>query len=131
MKKNGILNKELCNLIGSLGHLDTIIISDAGLPIPKDVQRIDLALIPNLPTLVEVLEAILKELIVEKVIMAEESLKVSPKINKDVSRLVGNIPFEMIPHKELLIKSEKCKAIVRTGEFTPYANTLLICGCAY
>ena len=131
MKKKGILNSELCNLIGSLGHQDTIIISDAGLPIPKGVQRIDLALKPNSLPLLEVLEAVLDELIVEKAVMAEESIKVSPKINKEIKKLLNTIPLETIPHKELLAKTEKCKAIIRTGEFTPYANLVLICGCAY
>ena len=43
MKKNGILNPQLNRVISEMGHRDMLIIADAGLPIPKEVERIDLA----------------------------------------------------------------------------------------
>ncbi|NLZ54216.1 MAG: D-ribose pyranase, partial [Thermoanaerobacteraceae bacterium] len=57
MKKRELLNSEISYLISKLGHTDTIVISDAGLPVPKGVQRIDLALIPGKPSFLDVLDA--------------------------------------------------------------------------
>jgi D-ribose pyranase len=131
MKKRGILHKQLNEAIASLGHMDTIIICDAGLPIPDEKQRIELAFKEGIPGQLEVLEEVLKEIVVEKAFMAEESKKVSPEMHSDIIRLLGNIDVEYVPHTEFKKKSETCKAIIRTGEFTPYSNVLLVCGCAY
>ncbi|MHB1407824.1 MAG: RbsD/FucU domain-containing protein, partial [Desulfitobacteriaceae bacterium] len=40
MKKIGILNSEISRVISELGHMDKIVIADAGLPIPAHVKRI-------------------------------------------------------------------------------------------
>ncbi|WP_422447628.1 D-ribose pyranase [Thermoanaerobacterium sp. DL9XJH110] len=131
MKKGGILNKRLCEVIASLGHMDTIVICDAGLPIPDENQRVDLAFEPGTPGQIQVLRAILKEIVVEKVIMAEESKKVSPKMHEEILKLLGDVEIEYVPHTEFKERSRKSKAIIRTGEFTPYSNVMLVCGCAY
>lgn len=134
MKKSGILNKQLNELIGSLGHMDTIIACDAGLPIPREDQRIDLALVPGTPGLVQVLRALLEELVVEKAVIASETREVSPQLFEDIIQLLeesGIQDIEYIPHIEFKERSVGCKAIVRTGEFIPYANVLLVCGCVF
>ena len=43
MKKSGIINQPLATAIAGLGHLDMVVIADAGLPIPDGPRRIDLA----------------------------------------------------------------------------------------
>jgi len=43
MKNGGMLNKRLCEVIANLGHMDTIVICDAGLPISDENQRVDLS----------------------------------------------------------------------------------------
>ncbi|HHW03305.1 MAG TPA: D-ribose pyranase [Thermoanaerobacterales bacterium] len=131
MKKGGILNKRLNEVIASLGHMDTIVICDAGLPIPDENQRVDLAFEPGTPGQIQVLKAVLKEIVVEKVIMAEESKKVSPAMHEQILKLLGDKEIEYVPHIEFKEKSKKSKAIIRTGEFTPYSNVMLVCGCAY
>lgn len=45
MKKTGILNARLMGLITALGHKDTFMIADAGMPIPKGVEIVDLVLV--------------------------------------------------------------------------------------
>ena len=131
MKKNGILHKQLNAVIASLGHMDTIIICDAGLPIPDECQRVELAFVEGIPGQLQVLESLLKEIIVEKAILANESKTVSPQMHADVVRLLGTIPMEFVDHEQFKQRSKQCKAIIRTGEFTPYVSVLLVCGCAY
>ena len=49
MKKGVCLNSEISYTISRMGHFDTIAIGDAGLPIPSEVKRIDLAVSPGIP----------------------------------------------------------------------------------
>ncbi len=68
MKKNGILNKDICGLIGSMGHTDLLVISDSGLPIADDRLRIDVSIVGGKPGVFDVLEPVLEERGVEKVV---------------------------------------------------------------
>jgi D-ribose pyranase len=53
MKKIGTLNQPLSTVIAGLGHMDILVIADAGLPIPSDTQRIDLALKRGIPGFID------------------------------------------------------------------------------
>jgi D-ribose pyranase len=131
MKKIGILNKEISDVIAGLGHTDQIIICDAGFPIPQEVRRIDLALEKGLPSFLDTLRVISKELCVEKIIVEKETKEVSPKRYEEIIELFPNVEVEVIPHVEFKEKSKNVKAIIRTGEFTPYSNLMLISGVIY
>ena len=51
MRKSGLLNPALTSAVARLGHTDTFVIADCGLPIPHDVPVIDLTLTFGIPTL--------------------------------------------------------------------------------
>lgn len=72
MKKCGILNAQLAASIAALGHKDTFLIGDAGMPIPKGVPIVDLALCGGVPSFTQVLDAVLEETVVEHYTLAEE-----------------------------------------------------------
>ncbi|HAZ37126.1 MAG TPA: D-ribose pyranase [Clostridiaceae bacterium] len=132
MLKTGILNPQIANVLASTGHKDMIVVSDAGLPIPKGVERIDLAWKANEPGYIEVLEEILKYIVVEKAILAEELKVVSPKMHEKIlETLPKGIEIEYVPHVELKETTKSARAIIRTGEFTPYPSVILVAGCAY
>lgn len=42
MKKSVLINSEISSIISKMGHTDMLTICDSGLPIPKNVERIDL-----------------------------------------------------------------------------------------
>lgn len=44
MKKRGVINQQLSNALAGLGHGDYFLLCDAGFPIPKEAERVDLAL---------------------------------------------------------------------------------------
>lgn len=132
MLREGILNPDLAKVLAELRHKDTLIIGDAGLPIPKGVQRIDLGWRPGDPKFLDVLEEVLKYLIVEEVIFAEEAKEVSLMHHQKTLELLNeNLPIHYLAHQELKEESKEAKAIILTGEFTPYTNIILVCGCAY
>lgn len=132
MKKIGVLHGELSKVLGEMAHHDTILIGDAGMPVPKGVQLIDLALIKGVPGFVETLKAIMTELHIEQGIIDVEMKEISPEIRKEVDEAVGE-EFELveIPHIELQELSKNCKAVIRTGEFTPYSNIILKSGVLF
>lgn len=131
MKKTPLLNSEISRVISQMGHTDSIAIGDAGLPIPNSVERIDLAVIKNLPTFIDTLKAILTELEIEEVEIAREIKDASPEVYEGVAKEIGNVKITWISHEELKENLKKCKAVVRTGEQTPYANIILKSGVVF
>ncbi len=138
MKKQGLLHPQLSQAVAQLGHGDILVIADAGLPIPESVLRIDLAYIAGEPPFLKVLEAILSEMEVENATLALEMQDITPKPFYDevLKRLEGlpkvaknGVPF--VSHEEFKQTSKTAKVIVRTGEFTPYANVILYSGVVF
>jgi D-ribose pyranose/furanose isomerase RbsD len=80
MKKTLLLNSVLSELIASLGHSDMVVIGDAGLPIPPEPRRIDLALCCGIPPFLETVRVIVSEMQVEKALIATETGQRSPHI---------------------------------------------------
>lgn len=128
MKKGKLINQPLSNLIAGLGHTDEIVIADAGLPIPQETERIDLALTKGIPSFESVLTAILEEMFLEKVIIANEINEYSPQMLVLIKKIVGDVPVEIIPHLHFKERTSRSRAVIRTGEFTPYANVILVSG---
>jgi D-ribose pyranase len=131
MKKTPLLNSALSEVIASLGHGDLLVIADAGLPIPPQTRRIDLALTQNLPSFLDTVRAVLQEMQVEKALLARETAQVSPQVRAQVAELLEGVPFEEISHAELKSLCAQARAVVRTGEFTPYANIILVAGVVF
>lgn len=128
MKKSGIINPALCRAIASLGHTDSIVICDAGLPIPEGVERINLSLVRDVPSFNQVFHAIVEELQVEQAVMAEEAKKENRRAVEVITDALGDDKVEFVPHSKLKELTESAKAVVRTGEFKPYANVILYSG---
>ncbi|MFQ5421231.1 MAG: D-ribose pyranase [Anaerolineae bacterium] len=131
MKKGVLLNQPISNVIAGMGHTDELVIADAGLPIPATTQRIDLALTQNIPPFVDTLRVVLSELQVEKAIVAEEVISVSPHIFSAIKDLLGNAPIETIPHAAFKARTGLATAVIRTGDFSAYANIILIAGVVF
>lgn len=131
MKKDGILHPELSRAIASLGHMDILVIADAGLPIPDGPIRIDLALTESVPGFLETLRAVLGEMQVESAVIAEEMAQHSPTLRQESLKLLEGVPIEEIPHLQFKLRTKSARAVVRTGEFTPYANVILIAGVLF
>lgn len=131
MKKRGVLNKDISEVIASMGHMDLLTICDAGLPIPEKVHRIDLAVRPGLPGFVEVTEAVVDDLQVQEILLAEELRDQNPQLIQLIQKVLKDIPISYIPHELFKEKSGMSRAIIRTGECTPYANIILVSGVIF
>lgn len=133
MKKQGILNADISRVLSYMGHTDCICIGDCGLPIPDETERIDLALTFGVPTFMETLKAVTADMKVEKIVLAEEIKDKNPKILNEIEALFADqaIEVEFVPHITLKRQTYDCKAVIRTGETTPYANVILQSGCIF
>ena len=128
MKKAGILNAQLSKVVAEMGHKDMLTISDVGLPIPDSTKRIDIALTRGIPGFIDTFKAIMGDLVVEKVIMAVEIKELSKEIHQEIIEILGEIPIDYYSHDQFKELTGKTKAVVRTGEITPYANIILVSG---
>ncbi|MHC1724338.1 MAG: D-ribose pyranase [Aminipila sp.] len=135
MKKSMLINSEISYCISKLGHKDCIVIGDAGLPIPDGVKRIDLALSKGIPSFISVLNAVLSEQKIEKIILAEEIKTASPRLHDEILSICteeeSELQIEYIPHEVFKNNTVNCKCAIRTGEFTPFANIILISGVVF
>lgn len=133
MKKGGILNSDISRVLSYMGHTDWICVGDCGLPIPDEVERIDLALEFGVPTFMQTLEVVAKDMKIEKIILAEEIKTQNEKVLSEINDLFKgqDIEVEFVSHVELKAKTKECKAVIRTGETTPYANIILQSGCIF
>jgi D-ribose pyranase len=129
VNRNKLLNAQLAHAIASMGHGDLMIVCDAGFPIPETVWRVDLALIPDVPDLETVLQAIAGDLIAERVAYAAEMAENNPPLLAKVQRIFAASDFTPIPHAQILSEmAAQAKVIVRTGAFDPWGNILLYSG---
>lgn len=135
MKKHGILNSEIAGVLAAMGHTDRICIGDCGLPVPEGVKRIDLAIKPGFPGIEVVLEEVLKDMVAEKVILADEIRTdnglLAERLKCIFAKSETGFKTETVPHEEFKQLTKGCKAIIRTGEITPYANIILQSGCIF
>lgn len=131
MKGVGILNRDLSALVAAMGHYDRLVVSDAGFPVPPGVSCIDLSLRPSTPTVLEVLEIIAVELEVEEFYVASEAANHLPNREKEVIDVFPRATGHAVPHAQFKQLAAHARGLVRTGEFTSFANVILVSGVVY
>lgn len=124
-----------------MGHTDRICIGDCGLPIPDETERIDLAVKFGQPTFMDVLKEVAGDMKIEKIVLAEEIIEKNPTVLEEIKTFFGineiggetgcTPEVEYVSHVELKQLTKECKAVIRTGETTPYANIILQSGCIF
>lgn len=135
MKKSGILNSDISRVLSYMGHTDKLCIGDCGLPIPEEIERIDLTIRLGTPSFMEVLSALAEDMVIEKIYLAEEIKTHNPKVLSQIEELLdlnnSKLHVEFISHNEFKEQTKDCKGIIRTGETTPFANIILESGCIF
>ncbi|MBM7648242.1 D-ribose pyranase [Bacillus ectoiniformans] len=131
MKKQGILNSHISKVLADFGHTDWLVIADAGLPVPDGVMKIDLALTLGTPSFVETVTAVEKDMVIEKVIVAEEIVTANEAASSYIKDQFKETKIEYVSHESFKEMTKQAKAVIRTGEATPYANCLLQAGVIF
>jgi D-ribose pyranase len=124
MLRTGILNPQLNSLLSRARHTNTIVIADRGFPFWPQVETIDLSLVDDIPTVLNVLEAISANFTIGKAWMATEFREHNPGTLLDrFSRILPPIVFE--PHAELKLRVPAAIGLVRTAGTAQYSNVIL------
>lgn len=139
MKKSVLINAPISRVIALLGHGDALCVADAGLPVPTGVERIDLAVSAGLPPFKDTIAAILSELCVERAVIASELRDTQPDQHDHLVKQLANagnaqgkdIVIDYVSHASFKGLTCNCQAVVRTGEFTPFANVILYAGVTF
>lgn len=131
MKKYGILNSEIAKIVDDLGHTDQVCIGDLGLHVPAGTKKIDLAVKHGLPSFQEILDNYLENVLVEKVYLAEEiKTENAEQLEAIRKKLPQSVKIIFVSHEELKLMNNTVRAVIRTGENTPYSNIILQSGVA-
>ncbi|MBP1947431.1 D-ribose pyranase [Virgibacillus litoralis] len=131
MKKSGILNRDIATVLAKLGHTNTIVIGDCGLPIPNEVPCIDLSLEIGTPKFTSVLKAVSKDMEIEEMTFANEIKDNNKALYNEISEDYKDIPKNYITHENLKKETGNSRVIIRTGEATPFANVILKSGVIF
>ena len=129
MKEIGMINGHIDSALTRQGHMDLMMVVDAGFPCPDEVELIDIALSEGVPQILDVLAELKKVHSVEKIVMAQDTRDHNPTYFDKVAKSFGdNVEIEVIPHTELKERSHNVKTIIRTGDFTAWGNVMLVSG---
>jgi D-ribose pyranase len=126
MLKTGILHPQINALLARVRHTNTLVIADRGFPSWPGVEAIDIALVDDVPTVLQVLAAVRANFVVGRAWMAEEFVAANDAAKRDVfaAALAGAaVAYE--PHEELKRRVPAALGIVRTGDTTLYGNIVL------
>lgn len=124
-----MLNGQIDAALTRQGHMDCMMVVDAGFPCPDHVELIDIALKDGVPSVADVLAELCKVHSVEKIVVAEEARQHNPTHVRTVAESFWpGAELEVIPHTELKERSQSVKTIIRTGDFTAWGNVLLVSG---
>ena len=139
MKKGSVLNSDISSVISRLGHTDSLVVCDAGLPVPRSTQRIDMALTQGVPSFMQVVGVVTAEMQVETAILATEIQQHNPQLHETLLRHIeqlqqhqGNtIAVHYVTHEQFKQQTADSQAVIRSGECSPYANIILCAGVTF
>lgn len=132
MQKIGILNSSIAKVLADMGHTDQIVIGDCGLPVPQGTPKIDLALRLGQPSFIDVVREVAKYMIIQKIYVAPETEKENPAQWAALHEVFpeDEVEWAVLESHEALKQMEgQAKAVIRTGEDTPFSNVVLESGC--
>lgn len=129
MRASGIWHPQLVGLLTALGHGDLLVVADPGLPVPAGITTVDLVWRRGQPGFLPVVEAIVEEAVFEHATTADELT--DPVVAARFGDLFAADARSTVSHEELKRMTARARAVVRTGEDTPYANVVLRAGVPF
>ncbi|MGB9603724.1 MAG: RbsD/FucU domain-containing protein [Verrucomicrobiia bacterium] len=126
MLKSGILNPQINSLLSRFRHTNTLVIADRGFPFWKEIETVDITLVDNIPTVLQVLEAIKPAVVIGRAWMAEEFLKSnSQSVQDKFLKALEGIKLEFEPHVEFKKRVPRAIGLIRTADTIQYANIII------
>jgi D-ribose pyranase len=129
MLTSTILNPHLLSLLARVRHTNALVIADRGFPFWTEIEIVDISLMNNVPTVIQVLSAIRSQFHATSGYMAKEFLEQNAaETRQQFADALQGIPMQYEPHVEFKKRVPKAIGLVRTGDTVQYANIILISG---
>jgi D-ribose pyranase len=129
MLNTKILNPHLLSLLARVRHTNALVIADRGFPFWPQIETVDLSLMDDVPTVLQVLAAIRQDFHAAQAVMAREFLEHNAKGTRaQFARALEGIPIVHEPHLELKRRVPGAIGLIRTGDTVQYANVILVSG---
>ena len=123
----GILNPQILSLIARVRHTNTLVIADRGFPYWPTIETVDISLVDDIPTVLEVFEALKANFVIGQIYMAEEFIaNNSLELQQTYANSRGEIPITYEPHNELKLRIPQAIGLIRTGDSIQFANMILV-----
>jgi D-ribose pyranase len=129
MLKTGILNPHILSLVARVRHTNTLVIADRGFPSWPGIETIDLSLVDDVPTVVQVLAALRPNFVIARAWMAEEFLRENtPEVQQRFAGVLAGVPIVHEPHLQFKRRVPIATGLIRTGDTIQYGNVILESG---
>lgn len=126
MIQSGILNPALLSLVSRVRHTNTLVIADYAFPSWPGLETVDLSLVQGVPTVRQVLEALLPNWKCGAAWMAAEFKQHNDRKTVNAfRRACRGTPIQFEPHAEFKRRVPLAVGLIRTGDDTIYANMIL------
>jgi D-ribose pyranase len=129
MLVKGLLNPHVLSLLARVRHTNTLVIADRGFPFWPTIETVDLALVDDVPTVLQVLAAIRPNFAVAAAYMAEEFNRVNkPGTRRAFAAGLEGVRITFEPHLDFKRRVPGAIGLIRTGDTVQYANMILVSG---
>jgi D-ribose pyranase len=126
MLKTGILNPHVNNLLSRVRHTNTLVLADRGFPFWPEIETVDISLVDDVPTVLQVLAAIRANFVVGRAWMAKEFLSRNPKTTQArFATALRGVRLQHEPHAYFKKRVPQAIGLIRTADTMPYANMIL------
>ena len=129
MINHGLLNPQLLSLLARVRHTNAVVIADRGFPFWLMIETVDISVVDDLPTVLQLIAAVRANHNFTQAFQAKEFLKNNSAATREkFSAALNGVPTKFEPHVEFKKRVPRAIGLIRTGDTTPYANTILISG---
>ncbi|MCJ7518137.1 MAG: hypothetical protein MUO42_00485 [Anaerolineaceae bacterium] len=129
MLRTGILNPKINSLISRVRHNNLLVIADRGFTYYPQIEIVDISLVDDVPTVLQVFNAVKLNFDICEIFMAEEfKLENTAEAQESYSKAIGSIPVTFEPSADMKKRVPLAVGVIRTGDTIQYANMILVSG---
>src|ERR1051325_5802379 len=117
MLKSGILNPQILALLARVRHTNWIVIADRGFPFWPQIETVDISLVDDVPTVLQVLAALRGNFKIGQAWMAEEFLQHNDECTREAfADALHGIALLHEPHVEFKKRVPGAIGLIRSGD---------------
>jgi D-ribose pyranase len=129
MLNSRILNPQILSLLARVRHTNALVISDRGFPFWPQIETVDISLMDDIPTVLQVLAAVRQDFHAAQAYMAREFKEHNtPATRALFEEALKGVPTTFEPHIKFKKRVPGAIGLIRTGDTVQYANLILISG---